>query len=97
MRVAALRVEFLIADARSLKEKRAVVRPIIEGLRRRLSVSVAEVDHQDSWQRCVLGVAVVASDGGRLDALVEAIRRYLDGVIEIEVCDLTVSYLEEEP
>jgi uncharacterized protein len=42
-----------------------VVKGLIAALRNSLNVSVAEVDHQDLWQRCTLGLAVAAgSEGG---------------------------------
>ncbi|MFB3110083.1 MAG: DUF503 family protein, partial [Acidimicrobiia bacterium] len=47
MRVAALRVEIHLPAPQSLKEKRAVLRPVIEGMRRLGSFSIAEVDHHD--------------------------------------------------
>ena len=55
MKAAALRFELHIPGSESLKEKRAVLRPLIEGLRRQLSVSVSEVGYQDTWQRVWLG------------------------------------------
>jgi len=97
MKAAALRFELHIQGSESLKEKRAVLRPLIEGLRRQLSVSVSEVGYQDTWQRVLLGVAVVAPDGGRLDTLIERIRRYVDDNLEVEVCDVSVYYMEESP
>ena len=95
MKAAALRFEIHIPTVQSLKEKRAVLRPLVEGLRRQLSVSVSEVDHQDTWQRVGLGVALVAPDGGRLDTLIERVRRYVDDNLELQVCDVAVYYMED--
>lgn len=95
MRVAALRVELHIPGPRSIKEKRAVLRPTIEGLRRLGSYSVSEVDHHDSWQRATIGVAVVAPDGTGLGMHLDKLRRYLDGRHDIEVVDIFKSELEE--
>jgi uncharacterized protein YlxP (DUF503 family) len=95
MKAAALRFELHIPQAQSLKEKRAVLRPLIEGLRRQLSVSVAEVDHQDSWQRVGLGVAIVAPDLSRLESMIDRIERYVQGNLEVELCEVAVRYLEE--
>jgi uncharacterized protein YlxP (DUF503 family) len=95
MKAAALRFELHLPAAQSLKEKRAVLRPLVEGLRRRLSVSVSEIDHQDTWQRVGLGVAVVAPDGGRLESLLEQVRRYVDENLLVEVCEVSVYYIEE--
>ncbi|MGH8913134.1 MAG: DUF503 domain-containing protein [Acidimicrobiia bacterium] len=95
MRVAALRVELHIPDPQSLKEKRAVLRPIIEGLRRLGSYSVAEVDHHDSWQRAAVGIAIVAPDGEGLARQISRVRGYLEGQLEVEVLDVLMSELEK--
>ena len=54
--VALLSLELHVPHARSLKDKRAVVRSVKDRLRR-FNVSVAEVDHQSLLQRCGLGIA----------------------------------------
>ncbi len=95
MRVAALRVEIHLPTPQSLKEKRGVLRPVIEGMRRLGSYSVAEVDHHDDWQRATVGVAVVTPDGRGLDMQISKLRRYLDSRFEIEVIDVFISELEE--
>jgi len=95
MRVAALRVEIHLPTPQSLKEKRWVLRPVIEGMRRLGSYSVAEVDHHDDWQRATVGVAVVAPDGRGLDMKISKLRRYLDSRFEIEVIDVFISELEK--
>ena len=95
MRAAALRVELRLPAPQSIKEKRAILRPLIEGLRRLGSYSVAEVGHHDSWQRATLGVAIVAPDGKSLAMHVTKLRRYLDARLEIEVVDVFLSELEE--
>lgn len=95
MRVAALRVELHLPTPQSIKEKRAILRPLIEGLRRLGSYSIAEVDHHDSWQRATIGVAIAAPDGKSLAMHVTKLRRYLDTRIDIEVVDIFLSELEE--
>lgn len=95
MRVAALRVELHLPTPQSIKEKRAILRPLIEGLRRLGSYSIAEVDHHDSWQRATIGVAIAAPEGKSLAMHVTKLRRYLDARLEIEVVDIFLSELEE--
>lgn len=93
MHAAALRLELRIPDARSLKAKRAVLRPVLRKLRDR-ELSVAEVSHQDDWQRATIGVAIVAPQRGRLDDLVNGIQRSLLGDPTVELIEIDVSYLE---
>jgi uncharacterized protein len=94
MIAAAIRFEIRIPDVASLKAKRAVLRPIIDGLRRKVSVSVSEVGRHDSWQRSSVGVALVTPDPGSMESLIERVRRYVDEHMEIEVLDCEVTYLE---
>lgn len=63
MTVGVLRIELAIQEARSLKDKRRVVKSLKDRLANRFHVSVAEVDDLDLWQKAVIGVAMVANDG----------------------------------
>jgi hypothetical protein len=94
MRAAALRVELHLPGPQSLKAKRAILRPVTEGMKRLGSFSVAEVDHHDSWQRAVLGVAIAARDGESLAMQIAKLRRYLDTRLEVEVLDIHISEME---
>ncbi|HEY6627620.1 MAG TPA: DUF503 domain-containing protein [Acidimicrobiia bacterium] len=95
MRAAALRVELHLPGPQSLKAKRAILRPVIEGIKRLGSFSVAEVDHHDSWQRAAIGVAIVARDGESLAMQIAKLRRYLDSRLEVEVLDIQMTELED--
>jgi uncharacterized protein YlxP (DUF503 family) len=88
MHAAALRFELRIPESQSLKTKRAAVRPIVDGLRVRFRVAVAEVDHQDTWQRAALGVAAVAESDGHLRDVLATVERFVDGAPGVEVLDV---------
>jgi uncharacterized protein len=72
MFVGVLRLTLQIPGARSLKERRKVVRSFKDRAIAKLRVSVAEVGGLDQYQRAVLAVAVVSSDAGRVDELLAA-------------------------
>lgn len=72
----------------SLKEKRAVIKPIIEGARRRYQVAAAEVDYQDKWQRAGIGVAVVAASAGHAEEVLQAVERFVWSFPEVEVISI---------
>ncbi len=92
MHVAVVRLEFHIPQARSLKEKRAVVRPVVEGLRHRFSLSVAEVAYQDKWQRAAIGLAVVSETYGHAADVVDAVERWVWSRAEIEVSSFSTQW-----
>ena len=96
MHVGASRIEVRIRDMRSLKEKRKVVKSIIADIGRAYTVAIAEVDHQNLWQRADLGIAVVSGSPGQVDRMLTSVQIDLDRRSEIEVLGITRSYLEEE-
>ena len=95
MHAAALRVELRIPEAHSLKEKRSRLRPVIAELKKEFGVSVAEIDHQDVWQRATLGIAVVASQAGQLQRLAHSLERHLEQLDTMSYLRMAISYLED--
>ncbi len=67
-----------LPGCRSLKEKRMVVKSIKEKLQHRFRVSVAETDHQDTWTRAELTAAVVTTDRGQADSILDRLDRFLE-------------------
>jgi uncharacterized protein YlxP (DUF503 family) len=96
MHAVAVRFELFIPESRSLKAKRAVLRPIVDGLRHRLHVSVAEVDHQDTWQRAAIAVALVAPTDGRLREILATVERQVAHAPGVELLDIETVWLDEE-
>lgn len=96
MHAAAVRFDLHVPQSRSLKHKRAVIRPIVDGLRHRFRISVAEVDHHDQWQRSAIAVAVVAESDGRLRELLDAAERFVAAAPDIELIDIETAELVED-
>jgi uncharacterized protein len=85
MFVLALRVEMHFSACRSLKEKRSVLKPIVDGIRVRHHASVAETGFQDQWQRAAIGVAVVSGTPGGAEEWMDQIERFIWSRPDIEV------------
>jgi uncharacterized protein YlxP (DUF503 family) len=64
--VGLLTIELHISGARSLKEKRMVVRSLRERLKK-FNVAVAEIEFQDLWQRAALGVVAISNEQAHVD------------------------------
>jgi uncharacterized protein YlxP (DUF503 family) len=73
MFVGLARVVLQIHGARSLKDRRKVVKGLKDRLRARLPVTVAEVGDLDVWQVATLGVAVVSNDRVRCDQVLSQV------------------------
>jgi hypothetical protein len=74
--IGVLTLELHIEDAHSLKDKRHVVKSLKDRLRARFNVSVAELDHLDSWQSSVVGAVTVSKDRERAEQVLQAVESY---------------------
>jgi hypothetical protein len=67
-----------IPAARSLKQKRQVVKSLLTRVRNQFNVSIAEVDSQDAWQVAVLGVACVSVSRQYAHGQLESVVRFIE-------------------
>ena len=85
LKSAALEIEVRIPLGDSLKAKRSVIRPILDGAHRRFGVASAEVDLQDDWDAAVLGFSAVAGSARQVDDVLDKVDRFVWSFPEIEV------------
>lgn len=79
------RVELHLPDARSLKDKRAVIRSILDGAHARMRCAGAEVGHQELHQRAELGFSVVSNSHGHAATMIGEILRRVETAPGAEV------------
>jgi len=91
MAIGLLTLEIHIPDSRSLKDKRQVLRSLKDRLRGRFNVAVAELDHQESWQRAQVGIVSLSNDAAHLEQSLQAVLKEAE---EILGRDLAGSELE---
>jgi uncharacterized protein YlxP (DUF503 family) len=98
MYVGALTLDVLLGDVRSLKQKRAVVRPLVAELRRRYpGVAVAETGYLDLHRRAEIGVAAVSATAGNATQVLDECERLVATHPEIELLSARQRlYTEEE-
>ncbi len=90
MIVGAAVVDIHVAESRSLKAKRGVVKAITQRVRNRLNLAVAEVGGQDTWQRAVLGLAAVGSDAKLVRGQLDRAIRFIEDLHLAEIVDSDV-------
>ena len=92
MVIGSLRVRLLVREARSLKDKRQVVKSVLDRLRGQFNVAAAEVDTRDDHRVVTLGVAAVGDEvaavNGVLRTIQDVLRKhpiaeYLDGDVSV--------------
>jgi uncharacterized protein YlxP (DUF503 family) len=98
MPIEKLTVELEIPHAQSLKDRRQVVRSIMEKLRHYFNLSIAELDDGAIWNRATLGIASISSSAGYLAGQVqridETVHRLAAG-LSAEVVDSYAEILSE--
>ncbi len=86
-------VEIHLSGSHSLKEKRRVLRRLKDRLRNRLNVAVAEIDHQDLWQRSTFGIVSIFDARPPLESCLQQVRRIFEEEIPGDILEFEVEYL----
>jgi uncharacterized protein len=92
MPVGVLTLEIQLPYAHSLKDKRSVVQSLRNRLRSRFNVAVAELDHQDVWQRATLGVTSISNSQLMLESVFQQVLAESEKILGQEVANYSFDY-----
>lgn len=81
MAVGLLILELHVPDAQSLKDKRQVLRSLKDRLREKYNVAVAELDHEDVWQRSTVGIVTVSNEEHHVEESLQHVLAEADRVL----------------
>lgn len=92
MVVGVARVVLALGQSHSLKDKRAVVRKIVDRVRARFLVAIAEVGDHDLWQKATLGISAVGSETHHVRSVIDEVVRAIEElyVAPVVQCDVQV-------
>ncbi|HOD52326.1 MAG TPA: DUF503 domain-containing protein [Candidatus Hydrogenedentes bacterium] len=93
MTIGVLKLDLLIFGARSLKDKRRVVKSLKDRIRQKFNGSVAEIDFLDEWQRARLAVCVVSRESRFANAQLNEIARFAISNCAAEVANIEIEML----
>jgi uncharacterized protein YlxP (DUF503 family) len=96
MFVGVARFELRLPGCSSLKEKRSRMRGLLALIRQKFNAAVAEVDHQDQWQRATVGVSVVSETGFHARRVLHEVERHVDSYDRVETIDVHVELMSPE-
>lgn len=96
MVVGVCRFSLMFVGSGSLKAKRQGLRSLIDRVRSKFNVAVAEVAHQDSWQRSTVGVCVVGNDGGHVQSMLDKISGFVEHTYVAQILGREVELLQYE-
>lgn len=86
-------VELHLNGVTSLKEKRRILKSLIQRIHNRFNVSVAEVDYQDYWQRAMLGVACVSNESKHAYHVLQEVINFINRFPEVDLADYSIEIL----
>ena len=91
MIIGACTLYLYLPGVNSLKEKRSRLKPLLNDIRRRYSVAVAEIDKHDIWQSTDIAIVAVSNDSNHIYSVLEkAVHWIEDNHFEVEVLDWNV-------
>ncbi len=93
MTIGALQLDLLIPGARSLKDKRRVIKSIKERIRNRFNCSVAEVEFQDMWRRSRMAVCIVGNDVRHVNSQLSSVVTFVAANSTAELADYRIEML----
>lgn len=93
MILAAIRVEAIIYNTHSLKDKRSIIKSASTRVKQRLNVSIAETDHQEVWQRTEWAIASVGSEKKQVEKELQRAISMLETYHDLELTKISWEWL----
>ena len=91
--IGVLTLELRLDNSHSLKDKRHVVKSLKDRLRNKFNVAVAEIDHQDLWQRAAIAAVTVSSDHIHAEKVLQSVEDEAAALLGSELVGTTVEWL----
>ena len=80
-------VTLRIPWASSLKEKRMVIKSLMDRMKNKFNISVAEVDEQDNHKTAVIGFACVTNETAHANSIIDKVLNFIEDNTEAEIED----------
>ncbi|WP_243834287.1 DUF503 domain-containing protein [Halanaerobium saccharolyticum] len=91
MLIASCEIKLYLPGAATLKDKRQIIKSLLQKSKNRFNLAAAEVDAQDYIQTAVLGVAAVGSDYNQLQSLMDKYLDFIESFPEFLLTDFEVT------
>jgi uncharacterized protein YlxP (DUF503 family) len=80
MVVGTVKIELYLHENQSLKGKRKIVKSMVDKVKHRFNVSIAEIGSNDKWQKIELGISAVGNDRRHIDSSLSNVISFLDSL-----------------
>jgi uncharacterized protein len=96
MFVGIARFDLRLPECASLKQKRSVLRALFALLQQKFRCAVAEVGHQDLWQRATIGISVVSGTTFQVRKVLSEVERHVETHAGVELLGATIDVVSPE-
>jgi len=93
MAVGLLSLDLHIPDSNSLKDKRRVLRRLLDQLHDQYNVSAAELGDHNIWRRSQIGIVCLSNDRAHTEQVLQSALGLVDRDPRLEVLQATVEWL----
>lgn len=93
MVIGVLTLELFMGEASSLKCKRRILKSLLDRMKTRFNVAVAEVDKQDKWQYSTVGITCVTNDRSHAHQMLSAVVKYVEKTGTVEILHIQTELL----
>ena len=93
MHIGTLTVVLHLGEGSSLKDKRQVIKSLIETTRQKFNVSIAEIDDLDIWRRATIGVACVSNDAAHANRVLDKVLDFIEANAAVSVGEIELEML----
>lgn len=90
MNILVMKITLRASWVHSLKEKRMIVKSIVQKLKNKFNISVAEIESQDIHNKIVIGVAGICENSAQADSTMEHIITFIECNTDAEIIDIKV-------
>ena len=91
--IGVITMELRLDESHSLKDKRHVVKGLKDRLRHKFNVAVAEIDHQELWQRSDVAAVTVSSDQTNAESVLQSVENEAVLILGPQLVGATVEWL----
>lgn len=93
MIVGTSRITLRLHGVSSLKEKRGIIKKIIERTKNRFNMSVSETAYNDMWQKTEVGTAIVGNDSAHINSQLDKAANFIESMNIAEIIDVEIEVI----
>ncbi|OCL27364.1 hypothetical protein U472_07855 [Orenia metallireducens] len=87
-------IELRIPMSHSLKNKRGILKSIINRIKNRFNVSIAEVANHDDWKLATVGIVTISNDTVYIQQLLNKVIEYIENnYLDVQLFNHIIEFL----